>query len=598
LREKASALGGNRAQALEWLQTALRLRDPGLEYRKTDAMRYLIYQAAMRWVGLAVCCCMSVCVAWGHAESNLLMQIDSGALEGAHFGPVPDEVMFLGIPYAAPPTGDLRWRPPQPPGRWRGTRNASSFGSSCPQADDPDMEALKQELQSVEPYFSTRTDEDCLYLNVWTTNLPENHPGAKKIPVMFWIHGSSDTGSGQLPPLLGNALARRGVVLVSINYRFGALGFMAHPALTAESPHHASGNYGILDQIAALQWVHRNIAKFGGDPANVTIFGFSAGGGLVCYLMASPLAHDLFQRGIIESSGCADIISPELKRRASYWGGVGTAEENGLRLMQDLGIQDGPDALANLRSKSPREIMDVTVRDSAVTFDIESVIDGWVLPEQPAKVFAEGRQAKVPVIIGSNADEATTLIEETLNGPATLANYKAFLHRQFLGYADDVLKVYPAKTDEEARAAFLAFDTDYEFGNSAHMVARDVVRAGQKAWLYYFTYTADAHPYYAGRGAFHGIELKFLTDWFRPSRWGDPSAEDRKMTNLLTGYWTQFAKTGDPNGPGLPRWPVYDPGQDLLLEIGHEVMLRPTPHADRFPLFEHSLKARLDAIGH
>jgi para-nitrobenzyl esterase len=562
------------------------------------AARHVINQALGQWVGLAVCCCLNVCAARAYAESGPLVRIDSGTLEGAHFGPARDEMMFLGIPYAAAPIGDLRWRPPHPPVNWRGTRNAGSFGSSCPQADDPDMEALKQELQTVEPYFSTRTDEDCLYLNVWTTNVPDNHAGAKKLPVMFWIHGSSDSGSGQLPPLLGPALARKGVVLVSVNYRFGALGFMAHPALTAESPHHASGNYGILDLIAALQWVHRNIAKFGGDPANVTIFGFSSGGGLVCYLMTSPLAHDLFQRGIIESSGCADIISPELKTRASYWGGVGTAEEIGLQLMQDLGIQDDPDALAKLRSKSPKEIMNVTARDSAVTFEIESVIDGWVLPEQPAKAFAQGRQLRVPVLIGSNADEATTMIEETLNGPPTLANYKAFLRTQFFGYTDDVLKAYPATTDEEARAAFLTFGTDYEFGNSAHMIARDVVRGGQKAWFYQFTYTAAAQPFYAGLGAFHGIELKFLTGWFRPRRWGNPNAEDRKMMNLVTGYWTQFAKTGDPNGPGLPTWPVYDPNTDLVLEIGHNVKLRPTPHADRFPLFERSLKARLDAIGH
>jgi para-nitrobenzyl esterase len=527
------------------------------------------------------------------SPAQSLVTIDSGTLEGAHFGSVPDEIMFLGIPYAAPPAGNLRWKPPQPFERWRGTRKANAFGPACPQPEYPDDQAYRQELAAtLDPYYTNRTGEDCLHLNVWTTNLPGNNPGAKKLPVMFWIHGGGNvSGSSQAVPL-GPTLARKGVVLVSINYRLGALGFLAHPALTAESPRHASGNYGILDQIAALQWVQRNIAKFGGDAANVTIFGESAGGENVCYLMSSPLARGLFQRSILESNACTDYISPELKNPSHYEGGVGTSEEIGLRLARDLGITEGPDALAKLRLKTPKEIIDVSDRDHTVNFS--GTIDGWVLTEQPATAFAQGRQSKVPVIAGSNADEGTTMVEEDLGASPTPANYKAYLKNEFLEYADEVFRMYPAATDADARAAFIALDTDYGFGFSVHRFATNTARAGQKTWFYYFTYPGKGK--YADVGAFHGIELKFLTGWFRPSRWGPPDAEDQKLVDIMTGYWTQFAKTGDPNAPGLPQWPAYNPETDLALEIGHRIKLRPTPHADRFTLFERSLNSRLASI--
>ena len=557
-------------------------------------MRYVAKLVLRLWLFLLVLCCVSSAPVQSQVDNHPLATVDSGTLEGAHFGVVLDEVMFLGIPYAAPPTGNLRWKPPQPVEKWQGIRRANSYGPICPQKEDPHTEAfMKEMVQTFEPYFAYRMDEDCLYLNVWTTSFPAEHSVSRKLPVMLWIHGGGNvTGAAQQTPM-GPTLARKGVVLVSINYRLGALGFMAHPALTAESSHHASGNYAILDQVAALEWVQRNIARFGGDPANVTIFGESAGGTAVCRLMSSPLSRGLFQRGILESNSCADFVSPELNTPKYYEGGVGTAEEIGLRIMRNLGIPDGPDALAKLRSKTPKEIIDASARDTTLAF--HGTVDGWVLTEQPATTIAHGTQARVPVIVGGNADEGTNMFEEDFGASPTVANYKEYLKNEFLDYADEIFRMYPAVTDAEVRPAFIAFDTEYGFGFSAYRFAASTARAGQKTWFYYFTYPARA-KFYAHSGAFHGIELKFLSGWFFPSHWGEPNAEDKKLVDLMTGYWTQFAKTGDPNGPALPLWPVYDPKTDMVQEIGHEVKQRPTPHVDRFAVFERSLNNRRSSI--
>jgi para-nitrobenzyl esterase len=406
--------------------------------------------------------------------------------------------------------------------------------------------------------------EDCLYLNVWSANLN----GRPLKPVMVWIHGGSNLwGTGAYPPF-GPALSRRAIVYVSINYRLGALGLLAHPALTAESPHRSSGNYALLDQIAALAWVRRNIAAFGGDPGNVTIFGESAGGVMVCYLMASPLARGLFHRAILQSCTCRDYLSPLL----------GEAEQVGLRLGKSLPA---------LRSAPALDIVARTEEDPHIreTLYLGGTIDGSVLPEQPSRTFAAHRQAQVPVLLGSNADEGTVTLDAL--GEPTLANYRAWLARRFSAHAEEVFRAYPAATDAEARAAYLAVTRDHLRGQTVRSVARDSAHA----YLYYFTYPSKGEYARQQLGSFHGLELSFMGGgFFRKEKWGEPDAADLRLTEIMTGYWTRFAAAGDPNRPDLPSWLPYDPKTDRALELGKEIRMIPVPHVARFPIFETHMK--------
>jgi len=498
--------------------------------------------------------------------------------------------MFLGIPFAAPPTDGRRWRPPQAVTPWSGIRSASAFGSACPQLPD-DIENLKSyaaEIPAAAVYLNFQTSEDCLYLNVWTAAWGSGRPQ----PVMVWIHGGGNvSGTGEYPPL-GPSLARKGVVLVTLQYRLGALGFLAHPALTAESPHRASGNYAILDQIAALQWVRRNISRFGGDARNVTVFGESAGAVMACYLMASPLARGLFDRAILESCTCRDYVSPELKTPRYYEGGTGTSEELGIRLAKALGVAPGTDVLAQLRAKSAGDILRATTRDPALNFYAGGTVDGWVLTEQPAITFAAGLQAHVPVIAGSNADEGS-VFRGVLN-PPDLRNYHAWLQSHFLERADEVFRLYPAVGDSAVPAALQALHDDYLRGATVYSVVRDVAHSGTPAYLYYFTYPGKGT--YASLGSFHGLELAFIGGgFFRQNRWGKPDAADLKLAATLSAYWTQFAATGNPNRSGLPVWPRFDPNAALCMELGASIRARAVPHAARFAVFDQSLQARLRA---
>jgi para-nitrobenzyl esterase len=482
--------------------------------------------------------------------------IDSGMLSGTHFGVDPAEAAFLGIPYAAAPTGNLRWRPPQPPPAWKGVREATAFGPACPQLPSgwlPEMLGRKQMV----------TDEACLYLNVWTTNLhasagASTHASSlHKAPVMVWIHGGGNVEGSQEWPPLGPTLARRGVVVVSINYRLGVFGFLSLPGLTAEAAQHTSGNYGLLDQIEALKWVRRNIDKFGGDSANVTVFGASSGSLDICDLMASPLASGLFEKAILQSGFCVDNTSPTLS----------AVEAEGKKLAQQLGASgDDARALDKLRAIPAEQMLQQAATDHEIDFNPN--VDKWVLPDQPWRIFSEGKQARIPVIVGSNAEEvsifASPLVGGTSHRPKTIAEYRQWLQQTFHDLAPEVFAAYPANTDSEVPKAFLSMDSDYEFGFGAWLLARETQAIGQPAFLYRFTYVGSGE--FASLGAFHSedsilLSKKYWTSWMS-------SPDDEPMSERIIGYWTQFAKTSRPDAPGLPPWPAYDSTADRYQELG------------------------------
>lgn len=526
----------------------------------------------------AFCCMLAamILIAGGYSGAQKIaaqprVTIDAGQLAGMQWDENAKDVAFLGIPFAAQPVGKLRWQPPQPPAKWAGVRQAVAYGPACPQLPSgwlPEMLGRKE----------LKTDEACLYLNVWTTNLH----GRSKQPVMVWIHGGGNVeGSGEMPPL-GPTLAKHGVVVVSIQYRLQALGFFSYAALAAESPHHASGNYGLLDQMEALRWVRRNIAKFGGDAKQVTIFGASSGSEDVCHLMASPLPTGLFQRAILQSGTCEDYVMPSAEQ----------TEVSDARLLQDLGIQNGPHALDALRALPAERILQAAAKDEQLL--LEPNLDGWVFRQRPAVTFAEGREADVPVMVGSNAQEVTIFASPIVGGssshrPKTIAEYKRWLQREFHGNADAVFAAYPARTDAGVPKVFVEMDTDSQFGFGAHLLAEETARRGQKAYLYHFTYVGAGK--FAPLGAFHSEESillskKYWTTWVhRP--------EDEVLSNVLIGYWTQFAKTGNPNAAGLPAWHAFNPKLDQCQELGLQVGSIPVPHAENMQVFDRMLKAEL-----
>jgi para-nitrobenzyl esterase len=456
--------------------------------------------------------------------------------------------VFRGIPYAAAPVGELRWRPPQAAVAWRGVRDASAFGAECPQTQYPDGSVYIRPLQ--------KQSEDCLFLNIWTPA----HPGEHR-PVLVWIHGGALTrGSGISDTRDGVPLAQKGIVLVTLNYRLGALGYLAHPELTAESREHSSGNYGVLDQIAALTWVRTNIAAFGGDPARVTVGGESAGAWAVNTLVASPLAKGLFARAIAESGGRFGR-TPFL---ADDKNALPSAEAIGVALANTVGAA----SLKDLRALPVEKLLEVP------GFRTQENVDGWVLPKEIRTIFAERQQNIAPVIVGSNANEMTSFVNPgTL--PQTVDDYRKRIAQQYGELANEFDAAYgPVKTDADIAGALLAAARDTTFSLHMRTWSRYTTAAGAKAYLYSFSHVPP-HPRAAELKAFHASEIPYVFDVV-PSP--DPreagfvyTAADRRLANVMSTYWVNFVKTGDPNGAGLPTWEPYDADREPFLDFGDPI---------------------------
>lgn len=470
-----------------------------------------------------------------------LVAAPAGTLEGTQADGVR---AFKGIPFARPPVGDLRWRPPVPAARWDGVRKAKTFGKAC----------LQPPANPASVYYggALATSEDCLTLNVWTP------AGASKMPVMVWIHGGALSGGSSAEPLYdGSKLAQQGVVVVSINYRLGLMGYLAHPALSADSPDGLSGNYGLLDQIAALRWVRDNIAAFGGDPEQVTIAGESAGALSVLALLASPRARGLFHRAISQSGYMPSYRA--LNRPAL---GLASAEDAGAALTKAAGVSD-----KGLRSADPVALFQAGL---ATGWTPEPVIDGAILPQQLAVTFGRGEQAKVPVLAGFNEGEIRSLLFLAPKTPATQAGYQADVRARFGDKAGAFLAVYPGADPREDGMNAMR---DGLYGWAAQYVARAQAAAGQPAYLYYFRHSTPAQ-HKRGLAAFHASEIPYVFGHVGPGaplgpNWPRPpeTAEERALADAMLGYWAAFVRTGQPSAPGAAAWPRYTSGDPAYLEI-------------------------------
>jgi para-nitrobenzyl esterase len=465
------------------------------------------------------------------------VRLDTGMISGATTGS-PEVRVFKGIPYAAPPVGDLRWRAPKPAAHWEGTRAADQFGPVCMQGGGQKM------------------SEDCLYLNVWTGAKAAGSKASDKRPVMLWIYGGGyNGGSGSQPMYDGEALAKKGAVVVTFNYRLGAFGFFSHPELTKESDRRGAANFGVMDSIAALEWVQRNIARFGGDPKQVTIFGESAGAGMVANLMTIPSAKGLFVRAIGESSAWSTARIAPLSTLAD-------AELEGVKLADGVGAK----SLADLRAKPAEAILKAGRGPGPV-------VDGYLIREDPGKVFAAGKQIDVPVLTGSNRDESFG------GNPKSAAEFVEQARMRFGDLADAYLKLYPADSDEQARESAFYSGRD-EMAFVMRNWARLASKPGKsKTFVYYFTEQPPRLP--NARGPFapgphgsatHVSEILYAFGHLDESRtWTD---SDREVADAMSSHWVNFARSGDPNGKGpngikVNKWPVYDGTSQSVMVFGN-----------------------------
>lgn len=503
-------------------------------------------------------------------------------LQGLLLETSPPVAVFKGIPYAAPPVGGLRWRPPAPVVPSAGIQPATEFGPACIQrpSDVPDWYRYIAETLGQDPALVPElepTSEDCLHLNVWTANLG----GEELWPVMVWIHGGSNMSGSPSEQVYDSAnLTRKGVVSVSFNYRLNAFGFLAHPALSAESEHGSSGNYGLLDQIAALEWIQRNIAAFGGDPNRVTVFGESAGATNIAYLMSSPLARGLFHRAIMQSGGYA----------VSEFRALEDVEAIGKGVAASLGVEDAGGAAA-LRALTVEEIFRVTLDAYVEGLSIPNV-DGWVLEEPPARVFESGHPAPVPLLIGFNADEWTTLGHY---GPeATVETLHESLSSEYGELGEQAIELYPASDDDQAVEMMDRAQTDLWFACPSRFIADRMERVSSEVFFYLFTRSLPA-PGGDRLGAFHGAETAYVMDNLDLESWVPRDGYDQELADVMSAYWVRFAATGDPNGDDNPTWPSYRAESQDYLELGDRVEARRGIRPAPCDLYDEWLGRRLGA---
>ena len=503
-----------------------------------------IFLAALFTVSLAV-----VSFAFVVNKPFDTLKVEGGIISGTT-NPYGDIHIFKGIPFAAPPVGDLRWKAPQPVIPWQGIKKCDAFGPSPMQGNPVPFGPWSKEYLIPKKPIS----EDCLYLNVWTGA----NSAKEKRPVLVWIYGGGFMSGGSGVPIYdGEAMAKKGIIFVSINYRVGIFGFFALPELTKESPYNASGNYGLLDQIAALKWVKNNINAFGGDPNNVTIAGQSAGSMSVNCLVASPLCKGLFKRAIAES-GASLITSGIGKMQALH-----EAEQQGVAFEKKIDVN----SLAGLRKIPADELLKKPGGRSG------PIIDGYVLPESIPAIFAEGKQNQVDLITGWNEDDGVVF-----GKPQTADEFKRSIKQQYGNEAEKLLSFYPAKTDAEAALSEKRILRDEEFGIQNYTWANvHAKESTHTVYLYRFARKLPATGEYVKYGAFHTGEVAYAYDNLRFVNRCPWQPVDFALQKTMSSFWTNFIKTGNPNGRGLPKWPTYKTRDNMTMILDEHPEAKPLP---------------------
>ncbi|MBT8308668.1 MAG: carboxylesterase family protein, partial [Maribacter sp.] len=507
------------------------------------------------------------------------VKTELGVIRGVHEDGVAS---FMGIPFAAPPVGEFRWRAPQPVTPWEGELDATEYGSNCAQSG----------WGGAPGTISEGSSEDCLYLNLWK---PTDIETSSKLPVMVWIHGGAFVGgSGSGPGIVGTNFAKQGVILITINYRLGRLGHFAFPALSVEYPEEPKGSYAFMDQIKALQWVQKNVAAFGGDPDNVTIFGFSAGGVSVHSLLTIPDAKGLFHKAISQSGGGRDGVltgRPIRDENASPFYPV-SAETIGINFAKKQGIEGtDAEALSKLRALPVEKIVDSgqeTDGEGGPRTYSGPILDGTLVVETAESAYKAGRQTNVPLIIGSNSAE--------IGGSfVNISKTKEELFLLFGDLKEEAKAAYDPDGTKEFAEIITKFNTDWVWGEPGRFAARAFVEAGEPAYIYHFGFVPEPLKKRMPYGAGHGSEMGYVFNNL-DARWGNPETtpEDKKVAELMNGYWVNFAKTGNPNEDGLPNWPVYtkNNGEIIDIQLDGEAVGKPDPRKTRLDVIEKAYRLR------